>query len=95
VCEREREKLAGRNGEELAAAAAAAVSPPTQMKPPTPVTILSLPLLPLSSRNNYRKIDIQGRLPFPLPPTPAQMIFDQRKGIWRRVVWRLGTPYIF
>jgi hypothetical protein len=89
VCEREREKLAGRNGEELAAAAA--VSPPTQMKPPTPVTILSC-LLSLSSRNNYRKRGIQGRLPFPLPPTPAQMIFDQRKGIWRRVVWSLGTP---
>jgi hypothetical protein len=68
VCEREREKLAGRNGEELAAAAA--VSPPTQMKPPTPVTILSMALLPQSSRNNYRKRDIQGRLPFPLPPHP-------------------------
>jgi hypothetical protein len=69
VCEREREKLAVRNGEELAAAAAA-VSPPTQMKPPTPVTILSLPFLPLSSRNYYRKRDIQGRLSFPLPLNP-------------------------
>jgi len=74
VCEREREKLAGRNGEELAAAAAA-VSPPTQMKPPTPVTILSLPLLLLSSRNNYRKRYIHyypgpSSIPHPtLPPT--------------------------
>jgi len=39
VCEREREKLGGSSDDQLAAAA---VSPPTQMKPPTPVITISL-----------------------------------------------------